>query len=228
MPQHAKRVRISRKSLRQPDEFQTLAGGALAWAEQHVRELLVGAALAVAIVAVVLAVGRYRAGREATAAAAFQAARGLLEGGKLAEAAQAFGDLRREYPTTSFGRLAALYQGHALARAGDTSGAATAYEEFLAGSPPAPYLRQEALDALGHVKEAAGDSAGALEAYTQAGALEGPFRADALLGAGRLEEAAGRTAEAQAIYRKLLAEAPNPELQAFVRAKLPADAATSP
>src|SRR5579885_133413 len=117
MPQHAKRVRISRKSLRQPDEFQTIAGSALTWAEQHVRELLVAAWLLVALGVVVVAAARYRTSREAAAAAAFQGARALLEAGKLPEAEKAFADLRRDYGTTSFGRLAPLYQGHALARA---------------------------------------------------------------------------------------------------------------
>jgi tetratricopeptide (TPR) repeat protein len=224
MPQHAKRVRISRKSLRQPDEFQTIAGSVLTWAEQHVRELLVAAGLLVALGVVVVAAARYRTSREAAAAAAFQGARALLEAGKLPEAEKAFAELRRDYGTTSFGRLAPLYQGHALARAGDHAGAATAYEEFLAGAPPADYLRQEALDALGHAKEAGGDAAGALDAYTRAGALDGPFRSDALLGVGRLDEAAGRTADAQAVYRKLLAEAPNAALAEFLRSKLPAEA----
>src|SRR5579884_786164 len=203
MPQHAKRVRISRKSLRQPDEFQTIAGSVLTWAEQHVRELLVAAGLLVALGVVVVAAARYRTSREAAAAAAFQGARALLEAGKLPEAEKAFAELRR---------------------AGDHAGAATAYEEFLAGAPPADYLRQEALDALGHAKEAGGDAAGALDAYTRAGALDGPFRSDALLGVGRLDEAAGRTADAQAVYRKLLAEAPNAALAEFLRSKLPAEA----
>src|SRR5579885_2524275 len=154
MPQHAKRVRISRKSLRQPDEFQTIAGSVLTWAEQHVRELLVAAGLLVALGVVVVAAARYRTSREAAAAAAFQGARALLEAGKLPEAEKAFAELRRDYGTTSFGRLAPLYQGHALARAGDHAGAATAYEEFLAGAPPADYLRQEALDAGGRARRA--------------------------------------------------------------------------
>src|SRR5581483_6745461 len=136
MPQHAKRVRISRKSLRQPDEFQTIAGSVLTWAEQHVRELLVAAGLLVALGVVVVAAARYRTSREAAAAAAFQGARALLEAGKLPEAEKAFAELRRDYGTTSFGRLAPLYQGHALARAGDHAGAATAYEEFSPARRP--------------------------------------------------------------------------------------------
>ncbi|HLK12029.1 MAG TPA: tetratricopeptide repeat protein [Candidatus Binatia bacterium] len=228
MPQHAKRVRISRKSLRQPDEFQTIAGGAFTWAEQHVRELLTGVGVLVAIAVAAIAVGRYRASREAAAAYAFQSARAVLEAGKFKDAATAFADLRRDYGSTSFGRLAGLYAGHALARAGDLAGAATAYEEFLAGTPPADYLRQEALDSLGHVKEAGGDASGALDAYTRAGALDGPFRTDALLGAARLDEAAGKTAEAQELYRKLLAEASNGELQEFLRSKLPGDVPKRP
>src|SRR5579875_161099 len=100
MPQHAKRVRISRKSLRQPDEFQTIAGSALTWAEQHVRELLVAVGLLVALAVVVVAAARYRTSREAAAAAAFQGARALLRGVRAAScSALAGGGWQARVPT---------------------------------------------------------------------------------------------------------------------------------
>ena len=35
MPQHAKRIKVRRKDLRKPDEFETLTGQALDWADDH-------------------------------------------------------------------------------------------------------------------------------------------------------------------------------------------------
>jgi hypothetical protein len=221
MPAHAKRIKIRRKELRQPDEFHTLTAQAVGWFEKH-RELvlaIVGGAVVVTIA--ILAFGRYRLSQQTAAADAFRAAQSSLEAGRFAEAATAFTHVAADYPNAPFGRLAPLYQGHALMRNGDGAGAATAYTEYLGGSPPAVYLRQEGLDGLARAKEATGDTAAALDAYTQAGALEGPFRVDALLGAARLQEAGGHADAARQIYTQLLKEARDPELRALLVSKLP-------
>jgi hypothetical protein len=221
MPQHAKRVKIRRKDLRQPDEFETLTGQALEWADQH-RQLLYGVAGAVlVIVLIVFAVNRARTSRNESAATDFNAAHELLAANKNDEAAAAFEDVATRYPSAPFGRLARLYRGHALARKPDAAGAAAAYTEYLATDSGAAYLRQEALTSLGRAKESTGDAAGALDAYTQAGALEGPYRTDALLGAARMHERAGDTEKAREIYARLLAENPQGDLRALLVSKLP-------
>lgn len=227
MAQHAKRLKIRRKDLRQPDEFETLTGQALSWAEDH-RGLVVGLASAlVALALVMIVLGRVRATRNETAAGAFRTAHEAFGGGKYPEAAEAFGALARDYPSTPFGRLATMYRGHALARQGDATGAATGYADFLASTSMDGYLRQEALAALGRAREASGDGAAALEAYKEAGGIEGPFRTDALLGAARLHEAAGRASDAREIYAGLLKDATDPDVRALLATKVPADQAAA-
>ena len=154
---------------------------AAVWAREH-QPIVVGA---------VAAVARHRRSscsscRERRAARAELRVRRLpgrrtdvFQGGKYPEAAAGFAPSLRSCPGTPFGRLARLYRGHALARQGDAAAAAVAYGEYLAIDPETAYLRQEALVGLGRAKEVAGDATGALEAYTQAAALEGPFRTDA-------------------------------------------------
>jgi tetratricopeptide (TPR) repeat protein len=221
MPQHTKRVKIRRKDLRKPDEFETLTGQAVDWAGRH-RPLVLGLAGAVVAVALIgLAVGRWRAGRSEAAAVAFRSAQSQFDAARYAEAAGAFAEVASAHPHTPFGRLAGLYRAHALARAGEAAAAATAYTEYLATSPGSEYLRQEALAGLARGREATGDTSGALDAYTQAGDLRGPYRTDALLGAARLLEAAGRTDQAREIYTRLLKEAADPETRALLLAKLP-------
>ena len=96
------------------------------------------------------------------------------------------------------------------------------YSEYLATGPAAGYLRQEALDGLAHARESAQDTAAALDAYTQAAALDGPYRADALLGAARLQEAGGHGDAAREIYTRLLKESqPDPDLRTLLLSKLP-------
>lgn len=223
----ADRVKINRKALREPDEFQTLTAQLVAWVDEH-RSLFVAAAVGAAVaVAVIAGVRWYRGTQSEAAALQFQQAQKLFDESKFAEASDAFGAIADHYGSTSFGSLASLYRGHALARKGDAAAAAGAYDAFLAAGPPTDYLRQAALSGLAHQREIQGDGKGALDAYTEAGTLSGPYRNDAKLGAARLHEAAGQTDQAKALYKELLAADPDPELRTFLQAKVP-DAATPP
>lgn len=228
MPQHAKRLKIRRKDLRQPDEFETLTGQLMAWLDDH-RKLVIGGLAALALVGLVaLGLARARTARHEAAALEFQRAHTIFEAGKFSDAAEAFSALVRNYPGAPLGRIAGLYRAHALARQGDAAAAATAYAEYLATSPEPAYLRQEALTGLGRAREATADRAGALEAYTQAGALEGPHQTDALLGAARLYEAFQQPEQAREIYARLLKEGPDPDLRELLVAKLPPDVVNVP
>src|SRR5438105_4021001 len=59
MPEHARRIKIRRKALRQPDEFHTLTNQAMAWLDTH-RELAAGIALALLVAAAAALEGPYR------------------------------------------------------------------------------------------------------------------------------------------------------------------------
>lgn len=220
------RHRLRRKDLRGPDEFVTATSQATVWAGAH-RNLLIAVGAVVLVVAgVAIGWSRYRASRVEAASHDFRAARATFEAAKYAEAVPQFEALSAAYPETTFGRLAVLYRGHAMAKKGEPASAIAAYEEFLAGSPPADYLKQEALVALGYAREATGDAAAALTAYTDAAELDGPFRTEARLGAARLEEAAGRPEKAQAFYAAA-AEVADGELKDFISSKLPATTAAA-
>lgn len=227
MPPPSQRIKIDRKSLRQPDEFQTITTQAATWARDNQRAVWAAGIALLAIAVLGLVFGWYRARQAEASAIRFQSAHSEFADGKFAEAADAFAGLGRDYGSTPFGRLAQLYRGHALLRANDAPGAATAYGEYLAGSPATEYLRQEALAGLGAAREATGDTAGAVDAYTQAAAIEGPFRQDVRLAMARIAEASGKTDEAKQIYATLLREDPSPTLRALLESKIPAEAAAA-
>lgn len=217
----SERVKIDRKSLRQPDEFQTLTTQAADWAQQHQSALI---ATAVALLVIALAAGGvawWRARQAEAASIRFRAAHQAFEAARYPEAIASFASLGADYGSTPFGRLAALYRGHALARSGDAAGAATAYGEYLAAGPETEYLRQEALASLGRAREASGDAAAAREAFDEAAAMSGPFKIEAQLGQARLAEAAGDPERARTIYAAMLADAPAGPLRAFLEAKAP-------
>jgi predicted negative regulator of RcsB-dependent stress response len=223
----AERIKLNRKALREPDEFQTLTGQVGAWAQANAT-LLVGIAAAVlAVAAVAGGVSWYRARRADAAAAQFRTADAQFQGGHFAEAADAFRTLGRDYGGTPYGRLASLYEGHALARKPDPSGAAAAYSAYLASSPETEYLRQEALQGLGQAREAGGDAKGAQEAYEQAAAIDGPFQTDARVAVARLYEAAGQSDKAREVYLAILKDSPTGSVRALLEAKIPADVAAA-
>src|SRR4029450_6437342 len=223
----AQRIKLDRKALREPDEFQTLTNQVAAWAQAE-RSLLVAAALAVVAVAAAIAgVGWYRGRQSAAAAVRFQAAYGDFQASRWAEAADAFSGVQRDYAGTGYGRLAVLYQGHALARKPDPAAAATADSEVLAGCPKEDFLRQEALVGLARAREASGDAAGAREAYDQASAIDGPFRSGARLSRARLRGAEGKADQARELYQAILKDSPSASVRAVVEAKLPADVVAS-
>lgn len=221
------RIKIDRKSLREPDEFQHLTTQAGTWLRAN-QGLVTGIVVGLVAVALIgIGVGWYRARQDEAAAVGFQTAHEAFAAGKFADAADGFASLGRDYPSTPFGKLASLYRGHALERQGDAKGAVTAYQEYLAGTPRTDYLRQEALLGLARSEEASGDAAAAGERFAEAAEMPGPFRTEAKLAQARLAEGAGKPEQARDIYVALLAEAqPGTPLRAFLQSKMPAAVAS--
>jgi len=200
----AKHYKITRKDLRQPDEFQERTTQAVEWMRQNQSAVVGVVSAVVAVAAVILGVGWYSARQADAAATRMQSAQTLFESKKFVEAASEFAAVAEEYPRTPSGRLAGLYRARALAAQPDAAAAATAYSEYLAGSPATEYLRQEALLGLGRALEVANDTAAASDAYRQAADLVGPFRTPAQLALARLEDKAGNTDKARALYVEIL------------------------
>jgi predicted negative regulator of RcsB-dependent stress response len=220
MQQPAKRVKISRKALRAPDEFHTISGRVTDWARQHLAVLGGAGVLLVGLLIGIGVLGWHRATQAEAAALRFRDAHAAFAADKLDEALASFLAVAADYPQTPSGRLAILYRAHALIRQGKAEEAATAYGEYLATSPPSEALRQVGLSGLAHARELAGDQAGALASYTDAAAVPGPLRTDALLAAARLNESGGNVARAKELYRQVPPGEASPELRDLLAAKL--------
>jgi len=223
MTRPAKRIKIDRKALRAPDEFQTTTARVADWIAANRALAIGGAGAGLLLAATVLGWGWYDSRREAIAAIRFRAARTQLEAEQFSPAAESFSEIERTYGRTAFGGLAALYRAHALLRGGRTDDAVEAYEVYLEGSPAAQYLRQSALNGLAAALEGKGDVGAALERYKEAAALDGPFRIEAKLSAARLTEKSDPTA-AEKLYGEALSEEAvqlDPGLRSFVESKAP-------
>jgi len=227
MAESAKRVKIRRKDLRGPDEFETLTGETFVWAQQHQTTLVVAGVALLAIAVGLILVSRSRASRLQEADLQFQQAQAQLERGSAATAATLFESVEQNASGTSYGRLAGLYRGHALLKQGDGAAASTAYTQYLSTASAPDYLRQQALIGLGRAKELTNDLSGAQDAYLQAEKTDGPATAEASLGVARMLEAQGQADQARAIYARLATDAPEGWIKSYAAAKAPGLEATT-
>jgi predicted negative regulator of RcsB-dependent stress response len=200
----ANQYKLTRKSLREPDEFQTLTTQAVDWFRGNQSLVVTVVSAVAAIAAVVAGLGWYSQRQADAAAVELQRAQALFEAKSYGQAATELAAVTTAYPRTAAGRIATLYRAHALAAQPDASAAATAYAEYLASSPATEYLRQEALLGLARANEATQKIDAAKDAYRQAVDIAGPFRSQAQLGLARLEEAAGHTEQAKTLYTEAL------------------------
>ena len=203
----ATRHKISRKELKQPDEFQTVFETAALFFELHMTEVLLGAAALLVVVAIALSFFYYEAQRGRAASARFDQALSELQGGKYESAEKQLSSLAADDPHRAVGRLANLYLANAYLAQKEPAKAREALLHYLAGDD-ASVFRGAALDDLAVTYEELGDYKQAEATYRQASAIEGPEQARAELGMARMLQKQGKRDEAVAVYRDFLAQHP--------------------
>lgn len=209
----SKNAELSRKDMKEPDQFQVAAGEAASWLTGHRRQslLLGGGAAAVLIIALVVSGLRERSAQESGAAlsAVLQAAGGDVTpvplpgvpGPSFATEAQ-----RQKAVVDAAAKaaspLASLLKGDAHLKLGEWDAAAAAYQAYLSAAPKDDSFRFSALEGLALVEEGKGNGEAALAAWARF-AAEVPGQADrADLAKARLLLAAGKKDEARQLLEK--------------------------
>jgi len=201
------RHKISRKELKQPDEFQSVFETAGLFFEQHLTQVLLGAAALVAILAIVFGFYYYEAHRGRVAAARFDQALRKLAGGNYGAAEKELSSLAADEPHRAVGRLANLYLATAYLAQNQPAKARDMLLRYLAGDD-ASVFRGAALEDLAVTYEELRDYKQAEDAYRQAAQLEGPEQARAELGMARMLQKQGKRAEAISAYNEFLQQHP--------------------
>ncbi len=187
--------KIDRKQLKQPDEFQQVAGKGMEWVAVHQTQVI----LAVAAVAVAAALGwglsLYRASREAKAGGDLSQAL-ELESRPIAAEAQpgqdsfpskeerskaalaALDKVRAENKGTTAAQTALAELGFLKLKSGDAAGAQKDLADFLSGAGKDHPLRSFAQESLGYAYEAQGKLDDAKGAFEKLRELDLPARAD--------------------------------------------------
>lgn len=220
------RPKITRKELKQPDEFQTIFETAGVFIELHLTEILLAAVALIVAVAVALGIYYYEAHRVRAAAARFSQAIGELHDGKYAAAEGDLASLAADEPHRAVGRLANLYLGNAYLSQNQPEQARDAFNRYLAHEDN-PLFRSAALNDLAVADEKLGDYKQAEDAYRRASDVEGPGQTRAMLGMARMLQKQGKREDAIAVYRDFLTRHPFAPERSIVMMSL-AEMAVSP
>jgi hypothetical protein len=188
--------KLDRKELKKPDEFQVVAGKAMAWMMAHQKPLLAGViALAVAVLGA-WGTAAYSSSRDAKAGAELAAAL-ELSSRPLASEAQvqpsvetfpskeerqkaalsALEKVRADYPRSAAAQTAEAEIGFLELKGGDARGAQAALQAFLDRAPGGHPLRALAQESLGYALEAQGKLDEARAAFARLATDGAPERA---------------------------------------------------
>jgi hypothetical protein len=187
--------KIDRKQLKRPDEFQVIAGKAMAWALEHQRQLLLAGGAVVVAVLLVWGLSAWRNAREATAGA--DLAQALeVQSRPIAGEAQpgqetfpskdernkaaltALEKVRADHSGTPAGQTALAEVGFLKLKLGDAPGAQKDLSDFLGSARSEHPLRPFAQESLGYAFEAEGKLDDARAAFEKLRDLGLPARAD--------------------------------------------------
>jgi len=232
--------RITRKQMKR-DEFVTAMGRASQWMEEHVKEALLLAGAAVAVVFGSIFLVQFLNQRETKASALLGHGLEMLHAPLRGEAAtppaaalsyaseqerlQAvlgqMESLLKAYPRSRSGRLALYYKGLALDGLGRREEALKSLTDFVDASPD-HYAAPMALSAQARLLEAAGQSQKALEIYEQLSRQDSgayPPQA-ALMEMGRCLEGMGKKEEARKVYERVTKEYPDSDFSREAQERL--------
>ncbi|MGH7834057.1 MAG: tetratricopeptide repeat protein, partial [Candidatus Binatia bacterium] len=178
--------RITRKDLRQPDQFITTAGKLLDLVSRHRTALWLSVASILLIGVSAGAWSLYKNRQERLAAHEYALALKAYQSGKLQDALIAFEKVA-VYRSTDYGRYALLYQANAHLGLNEHQKAVPLLERFVAQERKDVFLRQLAFMSLAHAHESSGRPREAVSSYSQAYGIDGSMKEEALVGKGRAE-----------------------------------------
>jgi tetratricopeptide (TPR) repeat protein len=159
--------RITKKRLKEPDEFISWGSKAMDYALRHMKYLVLGALLLAAIIVGIVLWWQHRAASEEMALTLL--GRGIAlyqQEEKREEALPVFTELINDYPKTTGGKVALLYRGRIYMLREDYDQAVADFELFLKRSSQ-PFLRGIAFNALGNSYTATGRYQQAIDSFQQ-------------------------------------------------------------
>ena len=207
--------KLSRKTLKQPDEFVTTLDRIGDFLANNLLRLIFAAAALVGVIAIAAALSLYSQHQQRVISDQFYNALNALGDKNYKTAEQGFSALAGGSSGYPLGRLARFYLATAYLAQNQPARARDELRAYLADDSN-DLFRPMVLTQLGVAYEDLGDYRNAHAAYTEAAQSRGPASSRAQLGAARTLALMGDRAGAIAVYREFLKENPYSEQTAEV------------
>jgi tetratricopeptide (TPR) repeat protein len=223
--------RITKKQLREPDEFITLTERAYHFAGEHGKKLIAGGILILVIILVILFYQMWERKKDEEAARAYGVASEMYERG-IAQAQEGstqdykeimakFNEVVAKFPRTLFGKLSLIYGGNLYLRQGEYDEAIKAYSAFIDKAGKQELYKYFAWDGLGHAYEGKKDYGKAIEAYQKILDVGKGFQVEeAHLNIGYCYEKLGKSKEALENFKAYLKNSPKSLLANVISRKV--------
>ena len=199
--------KISRKELKQPDEFQSFVANAQEFLFNNLQQVIVSGSIVLAAGALAVGIYYYEIHRDTIAGDRFYSAIGELKQKNYNQAEADFEKLAEDEPGREVGKLARFYLGSAYFQEGQLEKARDALVSYVPDAKDDLFASM-AYEDLGVIYEKMGELKKAQGAYAQAAAIPGPEQTRAELQVARLMAEQGDQAGAIKAYQSFLTSHP--------------------
>ncbi len=207
--------KITKKKLREPDEFITFTQRAYLFITQHSKKIMIGAIVVFVLLLTTLIYQRWERKNEEDASRKFSSSMEIYqmasspyqEGSASGYKAvlEKFDEIIAKFPRTSSGKLSLLYKGNVHLWLGEFEEAAKSYQTFLERGLKEKLYRLLATEGLGYAHEGKKEYEKALQAFQKIVEEGETFQsANAYLSIGRCYERLGKNKEALENYKAFL------------------------
>ena len=223
--------RITKKQLREPDEFITLTERVFHFAGEHGKKMLAGGILFLVIFLAILFYQMWERKKDEEAARAYGVASEMYERGiaqvregstqDYKEILAKFDEVVAKFPRTQFGKLSLIYGGNIYLKQGEYDEAIKAYSAFIEKAGKQELYKYFAWDGLGHAYEGKKDYGKAIEAYQKILDVSKGFQLEeAHLNMGYCYEKLGKSKEALENFKAFLKNSPKSLLANVISRKV--------
>lgn len=199
--------KITRKELKQPDEFQAFIANAQQFLLNNLQQVIVSGAIVLAAGALAVGIYYYEVHRDTVAGDRFYSAIAEMNQKNYKAAEADFEKLAADEPNREVGKLSRFYLGNAYFQEGQLEKARDALVAYAPDAKDDLFASMAYAD-LGVIYEKMGDLKKAQGAYSQAASIPGPEQNRAQLNVARLMSVQGDKDGAIKAYQNFLASNP--------------------
>ena len=200
----AKKVKLTRKEIKSPDEFRKSISGIVDFISDNYIKFVIGISLTVIIVLAIFALNIYLEKKDLEANSRFQTAIGDYTAGNTETALSEFTHIMDNYPDSKISDIALYYIGLINFENGKYDDAILRLNEFLSVENTDTILKDAATYTIGVANFKKGSWQSAIDSFSKLNSDESPYAKQAQLLLALALEKQGKRVEAEEIYQQVL------------------------